>query len=87
MKFISILLFKIHLNTQGESTKPLDQRLLPFYDNREHLDYFGVAATAYLLLFTTYMDIVKVGLIVNIGVETQPALFRLKKPIENRSDL
>ena len=29
--------------------------------NREHLDYFGVAATAYLLLFTTYMDIVKVG--------------------------
>merc|ERR1712107_348935 len=28
---------------------------------REHLDYFGVAATAYLLLFTTYMDIVKVG--------------------------
>ena len=30
--------------------------------NREHLDYFGVAATAYLLLFTTYMDIVKVGL-------------------------
>ena len=31
------------------------------FNNREHLDYFGVAATAYLLLFTTYMDIVKVG--------------------------
>ena len=30
--------------------------------DREHLDYFGIAATAYLLLFTTYMDIVKVGL-------------------------
>ena len=29
---------------------------------REHLDYFGVAATAYLLLFTSYMDIVKVDI-------------------------
>ena len=28
---------------------------------REHLDYFGVAATAYLLLFSSYMDIVKVA--------------------------
>ena len=28
---------------------------------REHLDYHGLAATAYLLLFTDYMDIVKVG--------------------------
>jgi len=28
---------------------------------REHLDYFGLAATAYLLLFSTYMDIVQVG--------------------------
>ena len=28
---------------------------------REHLDYFGLAATAYLLLFSTYMDIVQVS--------------------------
>ena len=31
-----------------------------FCTYREHLDYFGVAATAYLLLFSSYMDIVKV---------------------------
>ena len=28
---------------------------------REHLDYHGLAATAYLLLFTDYMDIVRAG--------------------------
>ena len=28
---------------------------------REHIDYFGLAATAYCLLFGTYMEVVKVG--------------------------
>jgi len=28
---------------------------------REHIDYFGVCATAYCLLFGTYLDVVKVG--------------------------
>ena len=28
---------------------------------REHIDYYGIAATAYLLLFGTYMEIIKVG--------------------------
>jgi len=28
---------------------------------REHVDYFGVCATAYCLLFGTYLDVVKVG--------------------------
>ena len=28
---------------------------------RQHIDYFGLAATAYCLLFGTYIDAVKVG--------------------------
>ena len=27
---------------------------------REHVDYYGIAATAYCLLFGTYMEVVKV---------------------------
>ena len=27
---------------------------------REHIDYYGIAATAYLLLFGSYMEIIKV---------------------------
>jgi hypothetical protein len=30
---------------------------------RHHIDYYGIAATAYLLLFGTYMEVIKVSLI------------------------
>jgi hypothetical protein len=29
---------------------------------RHHIDYYGIAATAYLLLFGTYMEVIKVSL-------------------------
>jgi hypothetical protein len=28
---------------------------------RHHIDYYGIAATAYLLLFGTYMEVIKVS--------------------------
>jgi hypothetical protein len=30
---------------------------------RHHIDYYGIAATAYLLLFGTYMEVIKVSIV------------------------
>ncbi len=35
---------------------------------RHHIDYYGIAATAYLLLFGTYMEVIKVSLVMLVAL-------------------
>jgi len=54
---------------------------------REHIDYYGIAATAYCLLFGTYMEVVKVNRIYSTILIFKSGLLIVKKQLQRLSKI